>query len=103
MEHDFRRTYWGHNFGMTLSPDGDYSGWTISTPVVKVGDTLVWETAYGEAVVKVTESYPRRDPMDMSAVRGIVVERRVREEYIQKAKEAGETPPWEYTLLKKTK
>jgi hypothetical protein len=84
---------------MNPTPSGDYKGWTISTPIVRVGDTLVWKTAYGEAVVQVTESNPYYDPPDMSAVRGIVIERRVSEAALAQIEEYG-PPPWEYTLLK---
>lgn len=103
MEHNFRYKAWGHNFDMTPTSEGDvYSGWTISTPLVKEGDTLVWKTDYGEAVLQVTGSKPFGDPYDMSEVRGKIVERRVSEEALAQIEEHGE-PPWEYTLLKETK
>jgi hypothetical protein len=100
MQHDFRETFWGHNFGITCSGD-EGRGWTISTPLVKVGDTLLWRTSYGECVAEVTESNPFGDPHDMSAVRAKIVERRVSEEALAQIDEHGE-PPWEYTLLKET-
>ena len=73
---DFRVTGWGHNHYFEPLEDGTYYGACWSTPIVQVGDTVIWETNYGHAEAEVLESEPPVFPVaDMRIVRSRVVKR----------------------------
>lgn len=80
MRHDFRHSTWGHAMHMpNLNPDGDLEAMSHSTPVVRVGDEVMYETAYGYAVAEVIKATPYLDPPDMCRWTARVTERHLSE------------------------
>ena len=78
MRHDFTRSRWGHN--MSAKMDGEVlKGFTWSSPQLKEGDEVRYETAYGWAVAKVTNCHQYRDPHDMARFEAVIVERELSE------------------------
>lgn len=80
--HDFSVNRWGHAQYLTEKfqdekGNAEYSGLTISTPVVREGDFIEWRTAYGILCLLVEKTEFVADPADMTRVaKAVVVERR---------------------------
>lgn len=90
--HDFRVTTWGHNISLARFKGGTLTAFTWSTPVVKMGDELIWKTNYGYAVGQVIECKNYLDPMDMSRVIVKIIERHLSDE-VEAMVYSGEVEP----------
>lgn len=77
VEHDFRRTYWGHSWYVSTRADGTLAGLTHCTPTPRVGDTARWRTNYGEAVGRFTAVKGTSGVDDLFHVEIDVIERLV--------------------------
>jgi hypothetical protein len=62
---DYTRKYWGHDLSIKQGQDGLLRGFCWSSPGVRVGDQLIWRTAYGTAVGEIIECRWSIDPDDM--------------------------------------
>lgn len=73
--HDFTRSGWGHAQYMKRHPDDPtrYRGLVISTPIVREGDFIEWETEYGRVRLLVERTRFVRDPDDMTDVTSAVI------------------------------
>ena len=96
--HDFRKVRWGHNFDPTGAITMDtLEAFSWSTPIVRSGDEVVWETAYGYVVGKVVECRHYVNPNDMALWTAEIVERHLSQESVQLIESgAVEAPPWTY-------
>lgn len=57
--HDFTQRGWGHNFeNYGEQSDGTHRWATWSTPIVREGDFILYETVYGTAKGEVVKSEP---------------------------------------------
>lgn len=94
MRHDFRNSRWGHNIDAKVVNDL-LSGFSWSTPALKLGDEIVYNTNYGWAVAEVVVCHNYRDPYDMTDFKAEITERHLSEES-QALVDSGEvdSPPW---------
>jgi hypothetical protein len=72
---DYRSTSWGHNHTLEPYADGKLRGCCWYGHRIYVGDRMLWKTAYGYAVGKVTFVKSFRDPWDMYQIEVEVIER----------------------------
>lgn len=94
MRHDFTRSRWGHNMEAKLNGES-LEGYTWSSPRIKLGDELLYKTAYGTAVAQVVEVKTYLDPHDMAHFKATIIKRNLSEK-VQAMIAAGEvdSPPW---------
>ena len=73
---DFRTTGWGHNFSLRqMRRKTRFTGPVWSTPRPRVGDKILWRTAFGHVVAVVKKVDYCRDPQDMCFIECKVIER----------------------------
>ena len=76
--------------------DGErLKGYTWSSPAVKLGDEILYKTAYGTAVAQVVECHGYMDPPDMGRFEAVIIKRNISEK-VQAMIDSGEvdSPPW---------